>query len=176
MSYFRCSAKRGRPGKAKNNGSNQSDMVPRKKRGRPSLRTEAQDLPVPSSIPQSDIDTNLGDPRSSTVRASKRDNGLSEDIVEHLSMSVFKPPDPMPQKISQSTQKQYRPIITNLGPTPSATPEEKQSVGEQRIDDPMSPLSPCTETDTQNASPARSTISLQDGLVTVSRARHFMFC
>jgi hypothetical protein len=164
MSYFWCSAKRGRPRKAENNGSNQSDMVPRKKRG-PSLRTETQDLPAPPSVPQNDIDTNLGDSGSSTVK----------DILDHLSMSVFKPPDPMPQKISQSTQKQYRPIIINPGPTPSAISEEKQ-VEEQRIDDPMSPLSPCTETDSLNASPARSTISLQDDSVTVSLARHFMFC
>ena len=149
-------------------------MVPRKRRGRPSLRKEAQDLPAPSSIPQSDIDINLGDPCSSTVRASKRDDGLNEDIVEHLS-SVFIPPDPMPRNFPQ-TQKQYRQIIANPGPTPAATSEEKQSVGEQRIDDPMSPLSPCTETDTENASPARPTISLQNGSVTVSRARHFMFC
>jgi hypothetical protein len=176
MSYFWCSAKRDRLSKAENNGSNRSDMVPRKKRGRPSLRTEAQVLPPPSSIPQSDIGTNLADPRSSTVRASKRDNGLSEDVVEHLSMSIFIPPDPMPQKFSRSTQKQYRSIIANPGPTPSAISEEKQSVGEQRIDEPMSPLSPCTETDTQDASPARSTMSLQDDSVSVSRARHFMFC
>ena len=104
---------------------------------------------------------------------------MSEDIVDHLSMPVFKPPDPMPQKFPQSTKKQYRSIIANPGPTLSATLEEKQAVGEQRIDDPMSPLSPyspCTETDTQNASLARSTISLQDGSVTVSCARHFMFC
>ena len=153
-------------------------MVPRKKRGRPSLRTEAQDLPAPSSM-QSEIDTNFGEPRSSTVRASKRDGGLSEDIVEHSSMPVFKPPDPMPQKFPQSTQKQYRSIIANPGPSPSATPEEKQAAGEQKIDETMSPLSslsPCTESDIQNASPARSTISLQDGSVTVSRACHFMFC
>ena len=148
-------------------------MVPRKKRGRPSLRTEAQDLPAPSSITQSDINTNLG---SSTARASKRDSGLGEDIVEHLSTSVFKPMDPMPQKLPQSTQKQYRPIIVNTGPTPSAISEEKQFVEEQRFDDPMSPLSPCTETDTQNASPARSTISLQGGSIAVSCSRHFMFC
>ena len=151
-------------------------MEPRKKRGRPSLRTEAQNLLVPSSIPQSDIDTNFGDPRSSTVRASERDNSLSEDMVGNLSMSVFKPPYPIPQNFPQATQKQYRPIITNPGPIPSAASEEKQFVGEQRIDDPMSPLSPCTETDTENASPARSTISLQDDSVTVSRARHFMSC
>lgn len=143
-------------------------MVPRKRRGRPSLRTEVPDLPAPSSISQSDA--NFDDPRSSNVRASKGDSGLSEDIVEHLSMSVFKPPDPMPQKLPQSTQKLYRPIIINPGPTPSAISEGKKSLEEQRIDDPMSPLSPCTETDTQNASPARSTISLQDSSITVSRA------
>ena len=167
-------AKRGRPRKAENNGSNQSDMVPRKKRVRRSLQTETQDLPAPSSIPQSDIDTNLGDHCSSTFRASKGDSGLSEDIVEHSSMSVFKPPDPMTQK-SPQTQKQYRPIIINPGPSLWAISEDKQPVVDQRIDDPMSPLSPCTETDTQNASPARSTVSLQDGSVTVSRARHFIF-
>ena len=89
-------------------------------------------------------------------------------------MSV--PPDPMPRKDRQSTQKHYRQIIANPGLIPSVTSEEKQFVGEQRIDDPMSPLSPCTETDSQNASPSRSTISLQDGSITVSRARHFMFC
>lgn len=131
---------------------------------------------APPLIPQSNIDTNLGEPRSSTVRASTRDSGLNEDIVEHLLMSVVKPPDPMPQNFSQSTQKQYRPIIINPGPTLSAISEDKQFVEDQRIDEPMSPLSPCTETDTQNASPARSTISLQDDSVTVSRARHFMFC
>ena len=165
ISYFRFSAKRGRPRKVGNNGSNQSDLVPRKKRGRPSLRTEAQDFSAPPSVPQSDIDINLDDPRSSSVK----------DTLEHLSMSVFKPPDPMLQKFPQSTQKQYRPIIINTGPTHSTISEEKQSVEEQRIDDPMSPLSPCTETDSQNASPARSTINLQDDLVTVSRSRHFMF-
>lgn len=165
MSYFRCSAKRGRPRKAENNGSNQSDFAPKKKRGRPSLQTVTQDFSAPPSVLQSDIDINLDDSRSSTVK----------DALEHLPMSVLKPPDPMLQKISQSTQKQYRPIIINPGPTPSAISEENKSVEEQRIDDPMSPLSPCTETDSQNASPARSTINLQDDLVTVSRSRHFMF-
>ena len=130
-------------------------------------------MPAPSSIPQSDIDSNLDD-RSSTVRALQRNNDLSEDIAEHLSMSVFIPPDPMPQEFPQSTHKQYRSIIANLGPTPSATSEEKQSVREQTIDDPMSPLSPCTETST-HASPARSTISLQASSIAVSHSRHLMF-
>ena len=158
-----CLAKRGRPGKTEKKGSNQSDTT-RKKRGRPSLRIEAQDLPAPSSIPQNDIDSNLDD-RSSTVRALKKGNGLSKDVTEHTSMSLFIPPDPKPQDLSQSTQEQYGPIIGNL---------KKQSVREERLDDPMSPLSPCTETST-HASPTRSTISLQAGSITVSRARHFMF-
>lgn len=165
-------AKRGRPRKAK--ASNQLDMGLRR-RGRPSLRTEAQDLPVPSSIPQSDIDSNLDHPCSWNIRASKRDNCLGQDTVEHSLISVSIPPDPLPPDFPQSTQKQYRPIIANRSPTPSAAPEEKQSAGEQRIDDPMSPLSPCTETSTQNASPARSTISLYAGSITVSGARHPMF-
>lgn len=171
--YFQCSAKRGRPNKAKKKGLNQPDIVLKKKRGRPSLRTEAQD--APSSMPRIDLDSNLG---SFTVGTSKRGKDLSE--MEHLSTSVFTSSDPVLQEFPQSTQthtqKQYRPIIADLGPIPLATSEEKQSVSGQRINDAMSPLSLCTETSTQNASPARSTISLQAGSNTVSRARHLIFC
>jgi hypothetical protein len=127
-SYFRCSGvKRGGSGKIKSKGSN---VVLRKKRGRPSLRTEAQALHTPSSIPTR---------------------------VE----------------FSRQQSLQHGSIVANRRPTPLAA--EKQFGEEQRIDDPMSPLSPCTETSAQNASPARSTISLQAGSTTVSRVRHPLF-
>lgn len=136
------------------------------------MQTGVQDLPASSSVPQSDIDNNLDDPHLCNVRASKRNNGLDKNIMEHLSTSVFIPPDPICQENFQPTQKQHKPIITNRSSTSS---EEKQSLGEQRIDEPMSPLSPCTETSSQNASPARSPIDLQVDSITVSRTHHLMF-
>lgn len=145
-------------------------MASREKRGRSSLRTEAQNLLVPSSIPQSDIGSNLDG--LCNVRASTRRNDLDQDIVERSLMSISIT-DPTRQEFPQ--QKQHRPIIPNRGPVPSAVLEEKGPAEEQRIDDPMLPLSLYSETSTQNVSPARSTISFPAGSVTVSRTYHPMF-
>lgn len=134
-----------------------------KEGGRRGLQTEAQELPG-----------DLDESRSGNFAASKKDDCLSLD-TEHSSMSVFIPLESMPQEFPQSTKTQHRLITANRSAAPWTASEEKQSADEQRIDDLMSPLSPCTETSAQNTSPARSTIGLQAGSITVSRARHMSF-